>query len=454
MNKKELAADWIVAFCRWLSARSVRIRLLLEIVVNRLFLTRQMERRTARPPFTPDELAARTDEFNRASERYFAEYPDLPFLLGKPYTDTLNFARRLFDMGVLAHWLRLSPGEITLELGAGTCWLSHFLNRFGCPTIAIDVSPTALRIGRELFERDPFTNWDLKPEFRLYDGHRLPLPDGHVDKIVIYDAFHHVPNQAEILREMARVLKTGGVVAMCEPGAGHGATETSRHEADEWGVLENELDPEALERLALGCGFDGVRVVPLALPPSIEIAPSAFRQFLLGYGLNYYWSQWCDALQSISYVVLYKGDYVPTTRRPQSARARIELQSDYLTVAPGDQARLTVRVTNTGDTRWLTEEPDAPGWTRLGAHLHAASHGAPALDTDWYRGTLPRDVPPGETVAMEIELPRIDEPGEYRAVFDIVAEGVLWFAQRNSPTAELRIDVRPRPAGGGSPVDP
>ena len=338
MNKKELAADWIVAFCRWLSARSVRIRLLLEIVVNRLFLTRQMERRTARPPFTPDELAARTDEFNRASERYFAEYRDLPFLLGKPYTDTLNFARRLFDMGVLAHWLRLSPGEVTLELGAGTCWLSHFLNRFGCRTIAIDVSPTALRIGRELFERDPSTNWDLKPEFRVYDGHHLPLPDGHVDKIVIYDAFHHVPNQADILREMSRVLKTGGVVAMCEPGAGHGATETSRHEADEWGVLENELDTEALERAG-----PRVRVRRRSRRSrwrsrrQSRSPPSAFRQFLLGYGLNHYWSVWCDALQSISYVVLYKGDYVPTTRRPQSARARIELPSD----SPGRGVRRT-----------------------------------------------------------------------------------------------------------------
>ena len=450
MNKKELAADWIVAACRWLSKRSVRIRLLLDIVVNRLFLTRQMERRTAPPPFTPDELAARTDEFNRASERYFAEHGDLDFLLGKPYSDTLNFARRMFDIGVLAHWLRLSPGEVTAELGAGTCWLSHFLNRFGCRTIAIDVSPTALRMGRELFERDPFTNWELKPDFLLYDGHRIPLPDGHVDKMVIYDAFHHVPNQAEILREMARVLKEGGVVAMCEPGAGHGATETSRHEADEWGVLENELVTEELEKLALACGFDGVRVVPLALPPSVEIAPSAFRQFLLGYGLSHYWSLWCQALQSISYVILYKGDYLPTTRRPQSARARIEPEGDRLTVAAGRRATLTVRVTNTGDTRWLTETPNQAGHTSLGAHLHAAARGAPAIDYDWCRGALPRDVLPGETVTVEVELPAIHEPGEYRAVFDVVAEGVLWFAQRNSPTAELGIEVRPGPAGMGS----
>ena len=48
MNKKERAADWIVAACRWLAKRSVRARLLIELVATRLFVTWQMERRTAR----------------------------------------------------------------------------------------------------------------------------------------------------------------------------------------------------------------------------------------------------------------------------------------------------------------------------------------------------------------------------------------------------------------------
>ena len=223
MTKKEFLASVIVRTVQWLSARSVRIRLLTDAVVERLFVTEQMVISPARPRFTSDELIANLDEYNKASERYFADYKDHAYLVGKPYTDTVNFARRLFDIGVLVHWLRLSPGEVLVELGAGTCWLSHFINRFGCRTIAIDISPTALEIGRKLFERDVLTNWDLDPQFLPYDGHRIPLPDGHVDKMLVYDAFHHVPNQSEILTEMARVLKSGGIVAMCEPGKGHGA---------------------------------------------------------------------------------------------------------------------------------------------------------------------------------------------------------------------------------------
>ena len=113
-----------------------------------------------------------------------------------------------------------------------------------------------------------------------------------------------------------------------------------------------------------------------------------------------------------------------------------------------------MRITNTGDTRWLTDIPDQPGQTRLGGHLHAAARGTPAIDYDWYRGALPRDVLPGETVTVQAELPAIERPGEYRVVFDVVAEDVLWFAQRNSPTAELRIDVRPKPAASRSSIEP
>lgn len=441
MTKKEWLASEIVRACQWLSARSVKLRLLIDAVVEQLFISKQMVLPPVVPRFTPDQLAANTEAYNEASERYFAEYKDRAYLLGKPYTDTMNFARRLFDIGVIVHWLRLSPGEVVVELGAGTCWLSHFLNRFGCKTIAIDVSSSALQMGEELFKRDPLTNWELTPEFVTYDGHHIPLPDGHVDKMLVYDAFHHVPNQAEILREMARVLKDGGVVAMCEPGAGHGSSELSKLEEDEWGVLENDIFVEELEKLARDNGFARLNVVPINLPLSSEIPAHRLRDFLSGKELRQYWSQWSQAFQDVNYILIYKGDYLPTTRNPQTPWARIEPLAEQVDMKTGESAALGVRLTNTGDTRWLTENRDQPGWTRLGAHLHGREPGTPALDYDWYRGELPHDVLPGQEVMLDVKLPAIDTPGEYRAVFDLVAEQVLWFAHRNSPVAELSIKV-------------
>ena len=442
MTKREWLAGVIVRACQWLAARSVRFGLLLDAVVERLFVTKQMVLPPVAPRYTTAQLEANTEAYNEASERYFAEYKNRDYLLGKPYTDTMNFARRLFDIGVIVHWMRLSRGEVVAELGAGTCWLSHFLNRFGCKTIAIDVSSTALEMGRELFERDTLTNWDLEPEFRTYDGHHIPLPDGHVDKILVYDAFHHVPNQAEILCEMARVLKEGGVVAMCEPGAGHGRSELSKLEEDEWGVLENDIFVEELERLALDCGFTRLTVVPINLPSSTEIPAHRLRDFLLGKQLRQYWSHWSKSFQDVNYILMYKGDYLPTTRNPQTPWARIEPVPDRVEVRSGQRSRLNIRLTNTGDTRWLTDIRNQPGWTRLGAHLHTHEHGTPALDFDWFRSELPHDIFPGEGVTLHVELPAIDTPGEYRAVFDVVAEQVLWFAHRNSPVAEVPIAVK------------
>ena len=76
LTKKEFLASVIVRTARWLSARSVRMRLLTDAVVEELFVTDQMELPAARPRFTPDELIGRLDEYNDASERYFADYKD------------------------------------------------------------------------------------------------------------------------------------------------------------------------------------------------------------------------------------------------------------------------------------------------------------------------------------------------------------------------------------------
>ena len=100
-------------------------------------------------------------------------------------------------------------------------------------------------------------------------------------------------------------------------------------------------------------------------------------------------------------------------------------------------------ITNTGDTRWLANIEGQAGWAGLGGHLYKGAEGTTVLDFDWYRSRLPKDVDPGEQVTIDVELPGIAEPGTYRAVFDFVAEGVMWFAQHESPTTEVRLIVSP-----------
>lgn len=388
-------------------------------------------------------LVQQTDQLNVAAEHYFAAFDETPFLLRKPFSDEGGFAKHLFNLAVLLHGLRLRRSDVVVEFGAGSCWVSHFLNRYGCRTIAIDVSKTALDLGREVFRRDPDTNWDVAPDFLAYDGHRLPLPDASVDKVIVFDAFHHVPNQREILTELVRILTPNGIVAMSEPGRGHADTDASRREVETYGVLENELVAEDVGALAVECGFTAAHLI-VASPQSLwEIPANDLGPFIQGKGFTRYWETQSDALVTGHYFVLYKGDPQPTTREPKALGAQIEMAvgRQGLRVRRGESAAVRLAIRNVCETRWLAGESVGPGWTRLGAHLLGAGDPAPVIDFDWLRLALPRDVSRDETIRMTVALPPIETPGTYQVVFDLVIEGMAWFADRGSRTSAVTLHV-------------
>ena len=390
---------------------------------------------------------ARTAEYNAAAERYFAEHPEPWLLLTKPFSDPTALARYLVDAGVLIAGARLQPGDIVVEIGAGSCWLSHLLNRYGCRTIAVDVSPTALAVGRLRFERDPWTNWSLEPRFLAYDGHRLPLDDGSCDRVVVYDAFHHIPNQRELLREMHRVLLADGVAAMVEPGQGHAASPTSVAETARWDVLENELVIEDVAALAEESGFREVSVLAEGPTRRYEVPAAGIGRFRGGAGFRRYWADLCHEVTRHHYLLLYKGHSLATTSRPGRLASRIRLLRPTGTVelARGQSLLVALRVVNTGDTRWLHRGagPSRAGWTRLGVHLHEAGDPLGELiDFDWHRAALDRDVDPGRRLTARLALPGLERPGAYDLHFDLVIEGSTWFAARGaSMPPVLRVSV-------------
>jgi SAM-dependent methyltransferase len=422
--------------------RAPRLRSLalaaIDVAVRPLFLPFRLDR----PPAQKTEalLEAQTDTLNAAAERYFAEHTDEVHLLDKPFSEPAALSRRLIDVGVLIDGLRLEPGDTVLELGAGSCWLSHLLNRFGCRTIAVDVSPSALAIGRRVFERDPRTNWSLDPQFLAYDGHRLPVADGSVDRVVIYDAYHHLPNPARLLREIRRALRPDGIVAMSEPGRGHAEAGLALTEAAT-GVLENELVVEDIGELAIASGFAAARAIVASNAPLAEIDVAGLRAFMGGRGFAQYWKNLCAALDGHHYILLFAGDPAPTTRRGRRLKAVVTLPPSPVRMSTGQSAAIEIAVHNAGDTRWLST-PNQAGWTRLGAHLYRGDASRTLVDYDWLRVELPRDVAPNETVRLRATLPAIAEPGDYLAAFDPVIEGKAWFADRDSVSIDLPLSVR------------
>lgn len=380
------------------------------------------------------ESTGDVDAFNRAAESYFATFRDPEYLIDKPYSEGNAFSGHLINAGVLIGALHIQPGARVLEFGAGSCWLSHMLNRYGCHTVAVDVSATALSLGHQAFVSDARVRWDLAPQFVPYDGYTLPLADGSVDYVVVHDAFHHVPNQRQILSELARVLTPEGIVGMSEPGLGHGSTEQSLAEAGTTGVLENELYLADIGELAHQSGFSRTAIIVADARLLHEVEIERVPKFMGGVGVAPYWKRLCGALDRHHYIVLYKSSHGHTTRRPGVLSALITWPEDDLHAGANRVFTVRLSVTNTGDTLWLASE--GLGWTRLGILLERDS--MELIDRDWHRQALPHDVGPGASVELDVDVVAPTVPGVYRLTADMVIEGVGWFAQRGSHAAPRR----------------
>jgi ubiquinone/menaquinone biosynthesis C-methylase UbiE len=96
-----------------------------------------------------------------------------------------------------------------LELGAGEGWSSCVVKRL-YPTlhvIATDMSDAAISgIGKweRIFESSVDTSFSGK-------SYSIPLPDNSIDLIFSFQAAHHFRLHRETLKEVARLLKPGGV---------------------------------------------------------------------------------------------------------------------------------------------------------------------------------------------------------------------------------------------------
>ena len=396
-------------------------------------------------PFSNEELLARTDEFNRNAEAYWKELATNPTdrdaLLRKPFGAIEDAASILYRLGIVLSELRLGVGHTVLDLGAGACWLSAYLNRLGARTIAVDVSPTALELGRELFRLDPRQRLELEPQFLVYDGRRLPLPDASVDRVVSFDAFHHVPNENEILGEVFRVLRDGGRVVFAEPGEGHSHSGQSAAETERFHVLENELDLGALLRAAEAIGFTDMYLKPYPEPDSLTLTSGDYFRFMKGEDLRFPIDDLRRGLRECYIFALTKGRERADSRNPHVLRAEIALRGPAAVAGPpAAEVVVSVKVRNTGDTLWLHEEVPTGGYVRLGAHLLDANRAT--LDWNFVRVALPADVPPGESVSLDARLRLPGTPGRYVLRLDLVDEGVTWFEQKGSGGVDVELLVR------------
>ena len=146
--------------------------------------------------------------------------------------------RRMEDE--LARRLDLASGSSVLDAGCGTGAVARALaGRAKLQVTGIDILDWNLDLAKQ---RSEAAGLSQRTHFELGDFHNLPFPDSSFDGAYTMETLVHSADPAKVLRELFRVLKPGGRIALFEYS--HPPKDAVSRKA--WGALEKVCDLAAM----------------------------------------------------------------------------------------------------------------------------------------------------------------------------------------------------------------
>jgi demethylmenaquinone methyltransferase / 2-methoxy-6-polyprenyl-1,4-benzoquinol methylase len=110
--------------------------------------------------------------------------------------------------------LGVGPGNRVLDVATGTSAVAReIVRRTGSSVVGLDQSEHMVRQGLAKVAR---AGMDGRVRFALGHGERLPFPDASFDAVTFAYLLRYVDDVGATLREMARVVRPGGVLAGVE----------------------------------------------------------------------------------------------------------------------------------------------------------------------------------------------------------------------------------------------
>ena len=385
---------------------------------------------TPRPEGSPGRLPSLGQDHATGHKTYVEQLTEggRLWLRTKPFyappTDELTLCLRTFAH--IVEQLGLGLRAQVLDVGCGPGWLSEFLARCGYWVTGIDISEDMVEIARErvaAIDRPIGEGIEPVAEFHAMPVRELPWSD-RFDAAILYDTMHHFDDEAATLEVILRTLVPGGRIYIREgarPAPGSEGERQLIEEMEVYGTLESPFDPAYLEEVVAQAGFTDVRRF-VEIDELVEVGDvggmfnSHARALLVPHrpaGARDEHPDRDEAARRRRWSRVLRGDH----RRRLVAAGRAWTP----TRAPG------ARIRNTGDAFWPTG-PFGHGVVTIGPYEPLPDGSRRELP----RIALPRAVPPGEELAVELAVPHHAAGDANEIAVDCVREGIAWFSDLGS----------------------
>ncbi len=155
----------------------------------------------------------------------------------------------------------IKRGEVVVDLGSGGGLDVFLASKMVGPkgrAIGIDMTPAMLERARANAKAGGYTN----VEFYESTIDKIPLPDGSVDCVISNCVLNLAPNKPAVFREIARVLKPGGRLAVSDIALKHELPEAvAQSMAAYVGCIGGAIKIDDYREGLLAAGFEHVEIV-------------------------------------------------------------------------------------------------------------------------------------------------------------------------------------------------
>jgi SAM-dependent methyltransferase len=375
---------------------------------------------------------------NKKAEEYFKVMgEDIAQELRKPFIPHETTPFLVLKLGYLLAELDFGKNLSVVDFGCGTGWLSFYLNRLGFNVTGIDVSRTAVDFARENIKKEKFYNNKNPFFFHEYDGKKLPLADSSVHYFICFDAFHHIPNQEEILAEMLRVLVPGGRVILSEPGTGHSKNSVTIEEVEKFGVLERDINIPDIEERSNRAGFKYMFIKPFITERRMNLTPEQYRPFFEGNinrEINKHLME--SAINNPFIILIKEGDLTENYFH----KAEVKTKEETLYLQPGEKFEINVTVKNIGSLTIPSQYHINGGFCTIGSRLFQEKR----MITDQFgkRPILTKDLGQGEQKEFNLIFTAPEHEGKYLLEIEPVIENCYWFSQKSNIPAKIKLLIK------------